>query len=105
MVLPGVMRARPESAVAGRWPLVPAPKPATRDQRPSTSQRARLLQPPIQRRGARVAADQHMLDGASDAALLAGAGRHLAEQEVGGVAVVGLGVRVHLEVLDLEPVV
>src|SRR5688500_3355771 len=66
---------------------------------------AGLVEPTVERGGARVAADQHVLDGATHPPLLSRRVHHLTEEEVGLAAMVFLGVRVHLEVLDLDAVV
>src|SRR5581483_7006902 len=68
-------------------------------------QRAGFVEPFVECGGARVAAQQHVLDGAADASLLAGSVHDLAQEEVGLAPVVLFGVRVHLEVLDLDAVV
>src|SRR5436190_6646467 len=69
------------------------------------AKRARLVEPAVQRRGPGVAADQHVLDDPADPALLPRGHRDLPQEVVGLAAVVLLRVRVHLEVLDLDPVV
>src|SRR5581483_5292963 len=65
----------------------------------------RLVEPPVEGDVAGVAEDQGVLDRGADPPLLHGRDRHLAQQVVGRVAVVGLGIGVDLEVVDLEAVV
>src|SRR5690348_7481828 len=69
------------------------------------AKRARLVEPAVQRRRPGVAADQHVLHDPTDPTLLPGRDRHLTEEVVGLPAVVLLGVRMDLEVLDLDAVV
>src|SRR5437764_11289541 len=69
------------------------------------AQRAGLVEPAVEGHRPRVAAQQDVLDGAAHPALLARRLHHLPQQVVGLVAVVGLGVGVHLEVLDVDAVV
>src|SRR5256886_4172035 len=69
------------------------------------AERPRLLEPAVQGEGPGVAQNEDVLDGTPHAALLIGGDDHPAQQVVGLVAVVLLGVGVNLEVLDVQAVV
>src|SRR6185369_15715563 len=100
--LPVNAPARVSSGRAARGPRAAHLCRAGRCLARSCAQRAGLVEPAVQGDGAGVATDQHVLDGAADAALLAGGVRDLTQQIVGGLAVVFLGIGMHFKVLDVE---